>query len=275
MTKGEQDLITDLNEFVRQTADLTEDVPQTSGIRPHPVIEETETTLETTRFGFEFGPQPESESEPGGPPAPPEPCVCDSTWTCPGGCTPPSGSCIHYIQFQVRLTQCDIDNDFSLLFQFNFNADPGAFNVFSDSAGWHFRINGGDNIDISATDVPIIACHCYDVLVAFDDPGGTDPINVTLCVNGVSATGTLTRVAACATITDLFVGDPYGGNAVVNRKYRHFVASPGFDMDTDSFDSLVRASIISEGANVLLVNSGSNAGYGEKNISWVIACSGC
>lgn len=69
MSPGEQHLLDDLNEFVRQTSDLLEDEPKTSGIRPPPQIEVTETTLDTTRFGFEFGPKPEAQVEPspGGP----------------------------------------------------------------------------------------------------------------------------------------------------------------------------------------------------------------
>lgn len=74
-TKGEADLVDDLNEFVRQSSNLAADVPQTTGIRPHPVIEETEQTLDTSRFGFEFGPIPESESEPGSGGGPPT-CAC-------------------------------------------------------------------------------------------------------------------------------------------------------------------------------------------------------
>ena len=50
-THGEQELISDVNEFVRQTSNLTSDLPQTSGVRPHPSVESTESVLETVRFG--------------------------------------------------------------------------------------------------------------------------------------------------------------------------------------------------------------------------------
>lgn len=58
-TEGEKLLVEYLNEFVRQTANLTSDVPQTSGVRPHPVIQSEETTLETKRFGLVIEQQPD------------------------------------------------------------------------------------------------------------------------------------------------------------------------------------------------------------------------
>ncbi len=68
-TKGEADLVSDLNEFVRQSANIQSEIPETSGIRPHPLVESTEQTLDTTRFGFGFGAQPEAAVEPGGGPS--------------------------------------------------------------------------------------------------------------------------------------------------------------------------------------------------------------
>lgn len=50
-TVGEQELLSDVNEFVRQTANLTSDMSQSSGLRPHPLIESTEQRLDTVRFG--------------------------------------------------------------------------------------------------------------------------------------------------------------------------------------------------------------------------------
>ncbi len=64
ISRGEQNVIDDANEFVRQSANLQSEVPETSGIRPHPLIEATEQTLDTTRFGFGFGPKPLATIEP-------------------------------------------------------------------------------------------------------------------------------------------------------------------------------------------------------------------
>lgn len=62
MTEGEQLVLADANEFVRQTQNLTSDVPITSGIRPHPQIEVTETTLNLSRFGMEIASTPEPDA---------------------------------------------------------------------------------------------------------------------------------------------------------------------------------------------------------------------
>lgn len=64
MTEGERLLIGDLNDFVRYTSQLTSEIPQSTGIRPHPVIESSETSLETTRIGLSIQDTPE-EVNPG------------------------------------------------------------------------------------------------------------------------------------------------------------------------------------------------------------------
>jgi hypothetical protein len=66
VTAGESELINDANEFVRQTSNLTSDLPQTTGVRPHPVIEVSESSVETSRFGLQIEdssgePTPQSE----------------------------------------------------------------------------------------------------------------------------------------------------------------------------------------------------------------------
>lgn len=72
MTRGEQLVLDDANDFVRQATEQLEDQDQSTGIRPYPVIEASETTLDTTRFGMQFGPKPLSEAEPGSEAPPPE-----------------------------------------------------------------------------------------------------------------------------------------------------------------------------------------------------------
>lgn len=62
MSPGEQLVLNDANEFIRQTANLIDEAEQSTGIRPHPVIEESETVLETSRFGMQFGPEPLAEA---------------------------------------------------------------------------------------------------------------------------------------------------------------------------------------------------------------------
>ncbi len=105
-TRGEAELLSDLNEFVRQSANLQSEVPETSGIRPHPLVESTEQTLDTTRFGFGFGPKPSSDVTPesGGPPTPMGAC-CDSG----EGCTiRTEHQCIHDgFTYQGNGTVCD------------------------------------------------------------------------------------------------------------------------------------------------------------------------
>ncbi len=64
MTQGERNVLDDANEFVRQSANIQSEVPETSGIRPHPLVESTEQTLDTSRFGFGFGPKPLATVEP-------------------------------------------------------------------------------------------------------------------------------------------------------------------------------------------------------------------
>jgi hypothetical protein len=157
------------------------------------------------------------------------------------------------------------------------------WDIFADTTGWHFRAGfAGDGtgsiMDISSDDVPVVACKCYDIMASFRDRGSPNPIGVTFCVNGIFVTGNLNRGAdvLCETQTNAQFGDKFGGDAVVNRKYRHMIVSPGFNSDTDLFDSLVDATVITDGGvNVLLVNSGSDPGYGEKDISWTIQCLGC
>lgn len=63
MTPEERKVLEDAEQQAFDTASAFYDVP-TSGIRPPPLIEETETTLEPQLFGFEFGQQPEAEAEP-------------------------------------------------------------------------------------------------------------------------------------------------------------------------------------------------------------------
>src|SRR2546430_2046518 len=84
MTEGEKFVLADANEFIRQTANLIDEAEQSTGIRPHPIIEESETVLETTRFGMQFAPEPLAESEPGAgqPPPPPVGCTCAIRVTC-------------------------------------------------------------------------------------------------------------------------------------------------------------------------------------------------
>lgn len=55
---GEQNLLDDANEFIRQTANLISDTPPVSGIRPNPVIDVTQTESSTVRFGTTFAPEP-------------------------------------------------------------------------------------------------------------------------------------------------------------------------------------------------------------------------
>lgn len=62
MTQGEQNLLNDLNEFVRNTANLLEDRPQTTGIRQNPVIESSESSLVLKKFGGDFAPVETPES---------------------------------------------------------------------------------------------------------------------------------------------------------------------------------------------------------------------
>ncbi len=76
ISRGEQGVIDDLNEFVRQSANLQSEVPETSGIRPHPLVESTEQTLDTSRFGFGFGPKPLSIVEPESGSQPPSVTCC-------------------------------------------------------------------------------------------------------------------------------------------------------------------------------------------------------
>lgn len=83
MTEGEKLLIDDLNEFVRQSSDQLEE-QQSTGIRPPPKIETTEQTLDTTRFGMEFSPEPLAEAAPGG-----------------GGEPPPEENCITHLSLEV------------------------------------------------------------------------------------------------------------------------------------------------------------------------------
>jgi hypothetical protein len=64
VTRGESELISDLNDFVRQTSDQLDEQDTSTGIRPNPVIEVTEQTLDTSRFGLEFAPQPLAEAQP-------------------------------------------------------------------------------------------------------------------------------------------------------------------------------------------------------------------
>lgn len=63
MTPEERKVLEDAEQQAFDTAQAFYDVP-TSGIRPPPLIEETETTLDPQLFGFEFGQQPEAEVEP-------------------------------------------------------------------------------------------------------------------------------------------------------------------------------------------------------------------
>lgn len=62
MTEGERLLIADLNDFVRYTSQLLDETRMGSGIRPHPVIESSETSLETTRIGLSIQDTPEEPS---------------------------------------------------------------------------------------------------------------------------------------------------------------------------------------------------------------------
>lgn len=107
MTEGEKLLIDDLNEFVRQSADQLEE-QQSTGIRPPPKIETTEQTLDTTRFGMEFSPEPLSEAAPGGggepPPSPATGACCvgvDCTIETEADCTGMGGV------YQGDGTDCD------------------------------------------------------------------------------------------------------------------------------------------------------------------------
>lgn len=87
MTEGERLLIDDLNEFVRQTSEDIDDLPQTTGIRPHPLIETTEETLGTKRFGFGFAPPPTAEAFPS---EEPPPLPAEGT----GACCASDGTCM-------------------------------------------------------------------------------------------------------------------------------------------------------------------------------------
>lgn len=214
------------------------------------------------------------------------PCgPCSPPWTCPGGCTPPVGTCVKSIQFEVKVTQCEIDSGFAELLDIGPNGLTAglSMSVFWEGTDWKATAGfAGDlaTVTISNSSVPLVACSCYDVMVAFNDPGGAGNVTMTLCVNGTSASVNVNRTAQflCTTWTTVFFGDFFGGDDVVNRKYRHMLVSgsPGFNSDTDSFDTLTNASVITEGGvNVLLVNSAALAGYGQKTISLVINCSGC
>ena len=187
-------------------------------------------------------------------------------------CSPPAGSCVHYIHFQVKLTDEDIANNYSDLFDFGIHADltGGGTNIFVDPSGWYLTSPFTGDLNVSSDDVPVVAGQYYDVLAAWSDPGYTFTyLMITLCVNGVSTTVHIDKYSlATVGFQYLYVGDYFGGDAVVNRRYKEFVVSPGFDMSTDTFDSLVNATLLVEaGENVLLVDSGSDPGYGEKTTS--------
>lgn len=205
---------------------------------------------------------------------------CNSPWLSPTACSPPVGACVHYVSFQVRLTQQDIDNDYSDLFELGVVGHTGGhnINVFVSSSQWRFSGGfAGDfaTLDITPVEVPLVACQCYDVLAGFNDPGTPSDIEMFFCINGVSHSTNVARGASFfnEVLSDFAVGDIYGGDAVVNRKYRRLIVSPGFDLATDSFDSLVDASVVTEESeNVLLVNSGAAIGYAQKTVAWTIAC---
>lgn len=65
MTSDERKVLEDAEAQVFDSMQALQDAQQTTGIRPPPTIEETETTLDLTWFGFEFGEQPQAISQPG------------------------------------------------------------------------------------------------------------------------------------------------------------------------------------------------------------------
>ncbi len=128
ITRGEQNVIDDANEFVRQSANLQSEIPETSGIRPHPLVESTEQTLDTTRFGFGFGPKPLADVTPesGGPPSGTTGACCvgsDCTIQTESDCTGMSGT------YQGDDTVCDPNpccTAFCYLVQSNSYCETGA-----------------------------------------------------------------------------------------------------------------------------------------------------
>jgi hypothetical protein len=63
---ADQKLIADLEAEVAESANRFSDQQQTSGVRPPPVIEVTQTETEAVPFGFEFGSVDAQSTESGG-----------------------------------------------------------------------------------------------------------------------------------------------------------------------------------------------------------------
>jgi hypothetical protein len=80
VTPQERQVLEEAEEAAVQSAQEFADAQMTSGIRPPPTIDETETSLEPQLFGFEFGQQPAAESEPtSSAPVPVETACCQLT----------------------------------------------------------------------------------------------------------------------------------------------------------------------------------------------------
>lgn len=58
MTKAEQNLIDDLNEFIRQTSGLIGDRAPSTGILPDPEIQVEQSVSQSVRFELKFAPEP-------------------------------------------------------------------------------------------------------------------------------------------------------------------------------------------------------------------------
>lgn len=79
MTPEERKILEEAENQAFETSQALYDTP-TTGIRPPPEIEETETTLEGQLFGLDFGGEPRATAEPGASaPPPPTPDVCPDT----------------------------------------------------------------------------------------------------------------------------------------------------------------------------------------------------
>lgn len=64
MTPQQRQVLEDAEQSVFDSMTELADAQSTSGIRPPPLIEETESTLDPQLFGLDFAPQPEAESFP-------------------------------------------------------------------------------------------------------------------------------------------------------------------------------------------------------------------